>query len=204
MKTHKLSSFKTFFSPIIIGAIIILIILCGILSFFGLNIISSGSNDFTGLEKRIFLHRDPFFVGAKAEVSDTRLDLRLPLVKPYVIYHEEISGGQWYIRLENTLKWKENDPLYAYAKINKVSKISVEDGIIYVYTTFIENSKKHQIQWFILIPSEEFEKGFENKNDFLKYLDQNNLAIPEWITPYDAYEKFVQTGCLDWIPDCVK
>ena len=56
----------------------------------------------------------------------------------------------------------------------------------------------------ILIPDRNLELGFENEVDFLDYIRQNNLNEPEWLEPLAILQKYNETGCLDWIPDCIK
>ncbi len=129
--------------------------------------------------------------------------LRFPLLKPYhAIYISDDIG--WVIPLERKHPLK-NDSLIM--EIHDVRKIAIVNNIIMVYTPdspkFLDETIDERIfHWFVLIPDEGIEVGFEIESDFVEYIHQNNLDEPEWLEPLTILQKYDQTGCLDWIPDC--
>jgi hypothetical protein len=132
--------------------------------------------------------------------------LRFPLVKPYYAISSTQGEVKWVIPLENELPLKKDSFLL---EIKDVRKIAVSEKAIMVFTpenTKIAsiNIKERIFHYFILIPDDHFEIGFENEEGFLDYLNKNKMNKPEWLEPLSILQKFDQTRCLDWIPDCVK
>lgn len=91
-------------------------------------------------------------------------------------------------------------------EISDIQKIAVFDNVIMVYTT---DNTTHRFgdynfifHWYVLMPDENLEIGFETGDEFLEYLRQNNLGEPEWREPLAILQEYDRTGCLDWIPDC--
>ncbi len=130
--------------------------------------------------------------------------LRFPLLKPY--YAMSLSNDEliWVIPLEHELPLKKESFLI---QIRDVRKIAVTDNVIMAYSpdsTKIasDNVEEKIFHWFILIPDESVEMGFENEDDFLNYIRQNNISEPQWLEPIVILQKFDKTGCLDWIPEC--
>jgi hypothetical protein len=54
----------------------------------------------------------------------------------------------------------------------------------------------------VSVPDKNIAKGFHTKDEFDQYIQTFGIRNPDWQTPDEAYKKFAQTGCLDWIPDC--
>jgi hypothetical protein len=129
--------------------------------------------------------------------------VRFPLIKPY--YAISSSGdAAWIIHLENERPLSKVPFLF---DIVGVEKISVTRNVIMAYTPNdtkygYDEQNKQELHWFILIPDEHLEIGFETENEFLDYIRQNNLSEPKWLEPLIILQKYDQTGCLDWIPDC--
>jgi hypothetical protein len=58
------------------------------------------------------------------------------------------------------------------------------------------------LHWFVIIPKEKIETGFEKENDFQIYIQQYGIESPNWLDPTDLFHQFDLTWCLDWIPAC--
>jgi hypothetical protein len=130
--------------------------------------------------------------------------LRFPLLKPYYAMSLSNEEIKWVIPLERESPLKKESFLM---EIRDVVKIAVVDNAIMLYSqdsTKIASSNIEEkvFHWFILIPNEHLEMGFENEDGFLKYLYQNDMDQPQWLEPISVLQEFDQTGCLDWIPDC--
>lgn len=93
-----------------------------------------------------------------------------------------------------------------YLGISDVEKISVVDGIIMVYTQnkpFIDPGAGEKVlYWFVIIPAKKIETGFESEEDFLNYLQEEDINQPNWEDPDSLMKTFQNTGCLEWIPNC--
>jgi hypothetical protein len=130
--------------------------------------------------------------------------VRFPLLKPY--YAMSLANDEliWVIPLERELPLRKESFLI---QISDVRKIAVADNAVMAYSpdsTKIasDNVEEKIFHWFILIPDESLEMGFENEDDFLNYIRQNNMSEPQWLAPIEILQKFDKTGCLDWIPEC--
>lgn len=128
--------------------------------------------------------------------------VRFPLIKPY--YAISTDGATWVIPLKN------EPPLSKvpfFFDVVGVEKISVVENVIMAYTPNdtqygYDEQDAQELHWFILVPDENFEIGFETESEFLDYIRQNNLDEPEWFDPLTILQKYDQTGCLEWIPGC--
>jgi hypothetical protein len=139
-----------------------------------------------------FQTNDPFYQ------STGGLDfLRIPLIKPY----DAIKGNE---KLGWEIDMKTNDTYYI--SIKGIEKIAIEKGIILIYTPYNEESAEGLgekiLYWFALIPSKGIEKGFDNEDDFIKYIQDYGIREPTWLDPNAVFKQFDKTGCLQWIPDC--
>ena len=143
-----------------------------------------------------FQSSDPFY-----RSSGGRDFLRIPLIKPY----DTIKGDEkygWTI----DLKVSPSKEATYYISIKDVKKIAIEKGMILVYTPYKEESAEglgeKVLYWFVLFPERNTEKGFDNENEFQKYIQDNGLQKPTWLDPNMVFQQFDKTSCLDWIPDC--
>lgn len=129
--------------------------------------------------------------------------VRFPLIKPYYAISSTDTEARWIVSLNNKSPLKE---VSSIMEIEDVQKIAVLDNAIMVYTP--DNTANrfgdHNFifHWYILIPDEHLEIGFETEDKFLDYLRQNNMGEPNWQEPLSILQEYDQTGCLDWIPDC--
>jgi hypothetical protein len=126
--------------------------------------------------------------------------IRVPLIKPY----EAISiGSGWNIQLHISPFDKE---IYWYINLSKVEKIAVENNVIMVYTRHkqdvVEEAGQKVLYWFVIIPAEKIETGFDNEDDFLRYVREFNINNVSWESPDDLHQMFLHSGCLEWIPGC--
>ena len=64
-----------------------------------------------------------------------------------------------------------------------------------------EELEEKELHWFILIPGQ-VELGFETEDEFLIRLKDYGISLPKWQEPKPILQKYDQTGCLEWIPDC--
>jgi hypothetical protein len=58
-----------------------------------------------------------------------------------------------------------------------------------------------ELHWFILIP-DQAELGFETEDEFYSNLQEIGIEQPAWQEPLSILQKYDQTRCLEWIPDC--
>ena len=128
--------------------------------------------------------------------------LRFPLLKPYfAIYIDDEYG--WGIPLEGS---PSNRDFYYYIQLHDVQKIAVENGVVMVYTPYKELVDEivgqKVLYWFAFVPDQKIEKGFENEDDFLAYIQQYGIRQPSWRNPDDILKEYDDTWCLDWIPTC--
>ncbi|MHC1730418.1 MAG: hypothetical protein AB9888_00070 [Bacteroidales bacterium] len=129
--------------------------------------------------------------------------LRFPLLEPY--YAIKIDGGNgWVISLHAKQSARN---FWYYLDIQDVTKIAVENGMIFVYSTYskpieiVAGGQKKELHWFILIPGQT-ETGFETEEEFNLGLWQYGINTLQWQDPLSILKEYDQTGCLDWIPDC--
>ncbi|GAB1472090.1 hypothetical protein MASR2M66_29680 [Chloroflexota bacterium] len=144
-----------------------------------------------------YIQRDPFY-----KYGNGSNYLRFPLIKPYdAIYLDD--GFGWRILLSGNIL---ESNMYYYNQINDISKISVINKLIIVnsaYTQDIEEDiGEKQYYWFVLLPTQKTEQGFETESDLLSYLQMQGVLSVTWDTPDQIMEEFESTLCLDWIPNC--
>ena len=148
-------------------------------------------------------HSDPFYNEYDDEFS------RLPLIKPIKAIQNG-SFSPWYLGLGNPI-WIEipnsNKVYYVYSIVKELEKISAESGVVMAYSSYVDKQADAYIQddyyhWFVVVPDKEITKGFHTEDEFREYIQTLGIQNPDWQTPEEAYDKFMQTGCLDWIPDC--
>jgi len=154
--------------------------------------------DITGLDRWILGQRDAFYVGAR-HASGTAS--RLPLLDPYVaLLRDDSKNKEWRLTLKQNHRTRE-DPLKNYLYIIKIKQLSVEKGMLMVNSTYF--SQDMSLAWFVLIPSQKIETGFEREEEFRQYIARYGIQNPRWIAPQAAYKQFKETSCLYWIPDCM-
>jgi hypothetical protein len=128
--------------------------------------------------------------------------LRFPLIKPYYAILIKDEYG-WSIPLEGSPSDRD---FYYYIQINDVQKIAVENGVIMFYTPTIqkvdESVGQKALFWFVVIPDQNAEMGFDQEEDFLTYIQQLGIQDPSWQEPDDILQEYEKTRCLDWIPGC--
>ena len=135
----------------------------------------------------------------------------IPLIEPYRVV--KLLGGEragivhkWSIDLIVPASEKE---IYYYSQIYDVTKIAVENRVVMAYSPYSEELTERERQigqkilhWFVIIPDQKIEIGFETEEEFLGYLHTLGIENPTWIEPGVANQQFIWSGCLDWIPDC--
>jgi hypothetical protein len=132
--------------------------------------------------------------------------LRFPLLEPYyAIYNVAEDENGWVIPLH--LEPSKKNFLH-YLDIQDVRKIAVENGTIMVYTPYskliqISEGQDKELHWFIIRP-DQGELGFETEEEFIFSLKQYDIDQPMWYEPLSILQKFDQTRCLEWIPNCGK
>ena len=139
---------------------------------------------------------DPFYTST-GEWDSTRF----PLIKPYEA--GALRGtDDWSI----TIPDEPTGTLLGYLSVEHVQKIAVEDGVILVYTPYEPRSSSNLrgliIHWFVFVPSRHIQTGFKDEGEFLGYVGKVGVSSIHWETPEAVNERFVATGCLDWIPEC--
>lgn len=144
-----------------------------------------------------YLTQDPFYQDNGESSFGS-----FPLIKPYKAINADKEFG-WYIDLHVDPSMKE---LYYYNSLRNIEKIAVENGVIMVYTPYIKSVNKEfgekVMHWFVIVPDQNIETGFDVESDFLNYIQKFDIKQPNWINPSSAFEQFDRTWCLDWIPAC--
>lgn len=117
--------------------------------------------------------------------------LRVPLIKPYEA--QKISKDVWRIHLRITAD------ILALA-IDNVKEINVVDSCILVHSnggTPIKHVNYNEA-WFVIIPAQNIEKAFTEKEDFLDYLTTQNISASKLYNVDRAYDRFYETRKVDW------
>jgi hypothetical protein len=144
-----------------------------------------------------YYNDDPFYA-----YSGEWDSIRFPLIKPYEVGNLGMGDG-WGMNLSPSLSVTG---IQGYIGIEDVQKISVENGVILVYTQhkpYIDKEAGEKVlYWFVIIPAKKIETGFDNEDDFLKNIQEYDISKPTWEDPDTIYKKFEETGCLEWIPGC--
>jgi len=140
---------------------------------------------------------DPFYVS-----TGTWDSARFPLIKPYdAVYGNERYG--WVINLPSV----PGEPAL-YGSVSRVEKISVVNDAILIYTPDKPGFSEALLEqlpiyyWYAIVPESKIQRGFRNENDFLEYAKQLGITDITWENPQEFFDRFKETGCLDWIPGC--
>jgi hypothetical protein len=150
-------------------------------------------------------HSDPFY---NQNGDDFPLN-HLPLIKPIQATRER-SFEPWFLGLGNTI-WLQipnsNNAYYGYSVVEELEKIAVKNGVVMAYSSYVDEQADAYIHdnyyhWFVMIPSKDIAVGFHTEDEFDQYIQTLDILDPDWQTPDEAFEMFVETGCLEWIPDC--
>jgi hypothetical protein len=155
-------------------------------------------------------HADPFY---NINVRDYPRG-RFPLIKPVEVTRDTFTLS-WRLELPNVLgvdlpKSQEQEVLqvYGYTHIEELEKFAVHDGVIMAHSGYVDQQADDFFQeiffhWFVMVPGENLTKGFHTEDEFRQYIQTLGIQDPNWQTPEDANNSFLDTGgCLDWIPDC--
>ena len=149
-------------------------------------------------------HSDPFYNPNDNDFPRNHL----PLIDPIEATSKN-SSSPWRLELANVL-WIDlpnSDVDYPYAHVDELEKLSVINGVIMVYSSYVDKQADAYIQnnyyhWFVMVPSKNITVGFHTEDEFDQYIQTLGVQNPEWQTPDEAFKKFAETGCLEWIPDC--
>lgn len=145
-------------------------------------------------------HEDEFYNDMGAYPSS-----RIPLIKPYELYSKE--GEPWELDLHPGLWSPPPADNIGYGNVPDVKKLSIENDIIMAYSPYVdeqveESLKEYYFHWFVVVPDKKIEMGFNNEEAFLEYIEQFHIQKPNWRTSDDIFDEYIETECLDWIPDC--
>ena len=149
-------------------------------------------------------HADPFYDYS----DDYAPGARFPLIDP-VQATQERPSSPWNLGLADPI-WIQipnSDEDYGYSGVVEVEKFAVKNSVILAYSSYVDKEADAYIQnnyyhWFVTIPEKKITEGFQTKDEFNQYIQKLGIQNPEWQTPDAAFDKYFQTGCLDWIPDC--
>jgi hypothetical protein len=144
------------------------------------------------------LNKDPFYNDSGGIDS-----YRLPLLKPYYLRYLN-SETSWDMELHAD---PPSETTYYYLTLHDIRKVAIENGVIMVYTPFIEGNIDKSIgqkvyHWFVIVPEANIEEGFDSESALLEYVKRFDIEQVDWQNPDDLYTVFTKTGCLNWIPDC--
>ena len=148
-------------------------------------------------------HTDPFY-----NINDDDYPLlHLPMIKPIEADRED-GRTPWRVFLPYGpyVSVPNSQEEYIYG-IEELEKFAVQNGVIMAYSSYVNKEAVAYIQenyyhWFVLIPDKKIAEGFHTEDEFREYIQTLGIQDPDWQTPDEAYERFEQTGCLDWIQDC--
>ncbi len=145
----------------------------------------------------VHYQQDPFYR------SGSEWDhLRFPLIKPYYATYAA-DGHGWNVNLEGgSLKL---DSQYIFT-IEHIQRIAVAEGVLMIYSS-IQNSFDGNLEekppyWYVIIPEQNIEIGFDEESKFLTYIQQRGIQEPTWREPSAILHEYDQTQCLAWIPNC--
>jgi len=160
------------------------------------------------------------FQSIQGEDSDSRyisikdcgeglLQNRIPLIDPIEVNRLN-SSSSWDIELQPCMWFNfpnSQGLYYLYGHIHSPEKFAVENGVIMAYSSYVDKDADAYIQdnffhWFVMVPDEKITKGFQTEDAFLEYIQTLGVEDPDWQTPDEAFDTFLETGCLAWIPDC--
>jgi hypothetical protein len=150
-------------------------------------------------------HADPFY---DFNDNDFPRDY-LPVIDP-IEATQGRSSSPWELGLYNHILVQipnSDNAYYAYSLVDELDKFAMKNGVIMAYSSYVDTQADAYIQnnfyhWFVIIPDKNITKGFHTENEFDQYIQTLGIQNPEWQTPDAAFDKFAQTGCLDWMPDC--
>jgi hypothetical protein len=151
-------------------------------------------------------HTDPFY-DYSDEYAPT---VRLPIIKPITATRDG-SSSPWDLGIGDTI-WIQipnSEAEYPYSSVDELEIIAVQNGVIMAYSSYVDKQADAYIQnnyyhWFVIVPAKKnnITMGFHTENEFDQYIQTLGIQNPKWQTPDEAFDKYFQTGCLDWIPDC--
>lgn len=150
-------------------------------------------------------HTDPFY-----DYNDSYAPgARLPLIDPIQATRKGPSSP-WSVNLMPHgpyMSIPNSNEYYPYTYIEELEKFSVQDGVIMAYSSYVDKQADTYIQnnyyhWFVIVPDMNITEGFHTEDEFDQYIQTLGIQNPDWQTPDEAFDKYFQTGCLDWIPDC--
>jgi len=149
-------------------------------------------------------HADPFY----DYNDDYAPGARFPLIDPIQAMRDGPSSP-WSLGLGNFLlvDLPNSQVTYVYYHVEELEKLAVKNGVIMAYSSYVDKQANAYIQngyyhWFVIVPDKNITKGFHTENEFDQYIQTIGIQNPEWQTPDEEFDKYFQTGCLDWIPDC--
>jgi hypothetical protein len=139
------------------------------------------------------------------------------LIKPIKATREG-SFSPWYLGLGYTISVEipnSNNVYYDYDVVKELEKIAVKNDVVMAYSSYVDKEtgaytdketdayiRDNYYHWIVIVPDKEIAKGFHTEDEFREYIQTLGIQNPDWQTPDEAYDKFIQTGCLEWIPDC--
>jgi hypothetical protein len=141
----------------------------------------------------------------------------LPLINPVEATRER-SSSPWNLKLISDISIDLPNSkevygilfVYTYDHVKELNKFAIENGVIMAYSSYVDKDADPYIlnnyyHWFVLVLSDNSTKGFHTEDEFLRYIQTLGIQDPDWKTPDESFNKFMETrGCLEWIPDCSK
>jgi hypothetical protein len=135
---------------------------------------------------------DPFYIDEKGFDFN-----RFPLIKPYEVITLN-HGTEWNLGLKDDIGFSH--------RVSNVKKLDVKSNLILAYgsdSTYLNNRKVYEV-WYVINSSKQEEKGFLKEEEFLEYIKKHGIENPEWRDVNAVFKQFVDTYCLEWIPNCKK
>lgn len=140
---------------------------------------------------------DPFY----ASYDEWDL-IRFPLIKPYEAVR--LTGNDWW---GVSIPYIPNTPSLLYSGgVPFVQEIAVANEVIMVHTPYeprvSENLRDRVFYWFAFIPATDIQRGFQDEGDFRLFIEEYGISEVAWESPDTLFQRFKDTGCLEWIPGC--
>ncbi len=133
----------------------------------------------------------------------------LPIIEP-VYATRERSSKPWSLELLNNI-WGDNSKdrhqYFLYTGVPEFEKFAVQNGVIMIYSAYVDPHADAYVQdnsyhWFVMVVDKYITQGFQTEEEFCTYIQTLGIVDPDWQTPDDAFDQFLDSGCLAWYPDC--
>jgi hypothetical protein len=118
---------------------------------------------------------------------------RIALIEPYQAV--SVDDKTWSINL------RTRSIQYQYTvTVTKLDVIDRKAIVTYAPNATLAGEQAAHV-WFVIIPSENVERGFTDKADFSAYLTHSGIPAPNLTAANAVYQDLLANGSLPWFPD---